>query len=137
MPYAILTRMIRLICLTRIEVNSLLSFAEMTERDFESIFRRAAVVPIYARFFDATYLEANLKNHEKFGIFKRKPDLAQKFTTLPYAAGFNRICWVYEEKTSENGARTAINQYTRMAKYNGVTERFMSRSCRLPKPKEK
>ena len=40
LPYAILTRMVSLIGWVRMEVNSLLSFADMSEKEFESILRR-------------------------------------------------------------------------------------------------
>ena len=76
LPYAIVTRMIRLFGWKRLEVNSLFDLEEVTEKDFESIFRRSSVIKIFSRLFDKVYLAANdLLNAEQYGIFARRCDL--------------------------------------------------------------
>ena len=52
LPYAILTRMIRLLGWVRLEVNSPLEFYDILEAEYESILRRSCLIEIHARFFD-------------------------------------------------------------------------------------
>ena len=85
LPYAVLTRMIRLLGWVRLEVNSALKFYDITEQEYESILRRACLIEIYGRFFDKAHLDLHLSNHESYGIFGRKPHLEEAFCTLPYA----------------------------------------------------
>ena len=83
LPYAVLTRMVRLYGWVRLEVNSVLSFADLTEGEFESIMRRSCVVKVAARLFDRSYLENNVPNHGRYGIFARDPTLAKQFLSSP------------------------------------------------------
>ena len=50
LPYAILTRLFSIIGWKRLECNRLVKFEEITETNFESIFRRCAVIRIRACF---------------------------------------------------------------------------------------
>ena len=133
LPYAILTRMIRLSGWVRMEVNSVLPFGSLTEGEFESIMRRSCVIKIFARFFDKQYLERHLQNHEELGIFSRNPELPAKFQSLPYAAAWNRTQHVFEEKMGVDQCRDIIAEFTRNGGDHGVTEHFMRDSCRLPR----
>eukprot|EP00973_Karenia_brevis_P036526 5035764-Karenia_brevis.AAC.1 len=83
LPYAILTRLFCIIGWKRIECNRLFKFDEITESNYESIFRRCAVVRILARFFEPAFLERNLPDHEKCGIFKREDDAKDSLTSEP------------------------------------------------------
>ena len=56
LPYAVLTRMIRLLGWARLEVNAALEFYDITEQEYESILRRACLIKMHARFFDQAYL---------------------------------------------------------------------------------
>ena len=115
----------------RMEVNSFLSFTDLTEAEFESIMRRSCVVKIAARMFDKQYLDRHLPNHEDFGIFARDPTFSKKFTTTQYAAAWNRTQHVFESQRGQAACRDLIVEYTRGGKDQGMTERFMRRSCHL------
>ena len=89
LPYAVLTRMIRLLGWVKLEVNSMLAFNDLTEQEFESIMRRSCVIKIAARLFDKQYLDAHFPDHEEYGIFARDPSFTRKFQTSQYAAAWN------------------------------------------------
>ena len=73
LPYAILTKLYELVGWKRVECNKLFRFYEVTERDFESIVRRVAIVVIKARFFDRLYLETHFPRHQEYGVFCLSP----------------------------------------------------------------
>lgn len=131
LPYAILTRMIRLIGWVRIEVNSLLAFNDLTEDEFESIMRRSAVIKIAARLSDRQYLEANFPSHAEYGIFARDPAFTIEFQTMQYAAAWNRTLHFFERQHGEQQCRGIIVAYTRGGKEGGLTERYMRCACSL------
>ncbi|CAK0911900.1 unnamed protein product, partial [Prorocentrum cordatum] len=95
-PYAVLTRMIRLLGWVKREVNSTLAFSDFTEQEFESIMRRSCVIEIAARLFDKQYLGARFPDREECGIFARDPSFARKFQTSQCAAAWNRTQHVFE-----------------------------------------
>ena len=64
LPYAILTKLYMLVGWKRLECNKIFKFTDITERDFESIVRRVAIVPIKARFFDRLYLQTHFPQHK-------------------------------------------------------------------------
>ena len=64
MPYGILTKMFKIHGWKRMELNHLMTFKGVSEQDFESILRRCLIIKIKARFFDDTYLNKHLKDHE-------------------------------------------------------------------------
>ena len=115
------------------EVNSLLAFAEMTEKDFESVLRRSCVIPVLARFFDKKYLDKHFPNHEACGVFPRDPELTVKFRDLTYGAGFQLLALSHSENYSQQGMLDQITDYSRSNIDHGITESFMRDSCHLPK----
>ena len=52
LPYAILTKVIRLVGWKRMELNKLIRFEGVSEGAFHSIFRRSLLIRIMARFID-------------------------------------------------------------------------------------
>jgi hypothetical protein len=137
MPYAVLTRMIRLIGWVRLEVNSVMEMEGVREEEFESMLRRSCVIKIYARLFDKDYLDKHLPDHESVGIFARKPHLSSAFQTPPYAAAFNRIQHSFEEQFSKDDCYSMITNFTRNGGDGGATEAYMRAATGLPTPKSR
>ena len=131
LPYAVITRMLRLIGWKKMEVNSIIEFADVTEGEFESIIRRACIFKIYSRFFDKDYLSAHFPNHERYGVFARKPHLQQAFRSLPYAAAWNTSQHAFEELHGRDECEKMIVEFSRNGGDLGVTERFLRTGCRL------
>ena len=52
LPYAVLTKLVKLIGWKRIELNKLFKFDDITDNNLESIVRGCAVIRILARFFE-------------------------------------------------------------------------------------
>ena len=131
MPYAILTRMIRILGWTRVETNSVLDFLGVSEGEFESIMRRSLVITVHARMFDRQYLEKAFPDHDRHGIFARDPSLEQKFKMRSYAEAWNRTQHQFEEQTSLCECFDIIVHYSRGGGDRGATEAFMRDCCRL------
>ncbi|CAK0856925.1 unnamed protein product, partial [Prorocentrum cordatum] len=134
LPYAVLTRMVRLIGWVKLEVNSMLAFSDLTEQEFESIMRRSCVIKIAARLFDKQYLGAHFPEHEEYGTFARDPSFTRKFQTSQCAAAWNRTQHVFEASNGEQQCQDFIVQYSRGGEDLGVTERYMRRACSLGAP---
>ena len=136
LPYAILTRMIRLTGWVRMEVNSVLPFGTLGEDEFESIMRRSCVIKVFARFFDKQYLDKHLEDHQSMGIFARRLELSVKFQSSAYAAAWNRTQHCFEERHGEQDCQDIIANFTRNGGDRNLTERFMRDSCNLPRRDE-
>jgi hypothetical protein len=134
LPYAILTKMVRLKGWKRIEMNKLFRFDDIKESNFESILRRCAVIRIQARFFDRGFLDLNFpdKNWEEFGIFARDPD-AQDFlvSSVGILAG-HKLQLGYAVGHSLEECRATITNYTRLGGDLGATEKYIRIACSLP-----
>ena len=59
----------------RLEMSKVIKFEGITEQSFESIFRRGWVVVLVARFLSEQQYATVPGNPERFGIFKKQPDL--------------------------------------------------------------
>ena len=62
LPYAILTKLVKLVGWKRIELSKLFKFDSITDSNFESIMRRCAVIRIVAKFFDPLFISVNFKD---------------------------------------------------------------------------
>ena len=134
LPYAILTKLIKLIGWKRIELNKLFKFADIDDSNFESIVRRCAVIKIKARFFDATYLKRYFKtdSHEQYGIFARDPDAGAFMTGDPGVAAGIIIQESFGFANSLQDIRTVMSNYARCGGDDGSTVKYIRTACSLP-----
>ena len=132
-PYGITTRMMRIVGWKRLEVNRLLTFAGVTEANFNSILRRALVFEVQARFVDPEVLRASqFYDHEEHGFFPSDPTLQDFVTSGPAIAAAIRIQHGFETQHNAEACRTLIEQYSARGGDEGLTEETMRKSCGLP-----
>ncbi len=75
------------------------------------------------------------KDHEKLGIFRRDPDLKDFLCSKPAVAAAHRIQLAFERLHGYADCRDIITEYCRCGGDNGVTQKYLRRSCGL-KPVE-
>jgi hypothetical protein len=133
LPYAILTKMVKLVGWKRIELNKLFTFDQIDDTNFESIVRRCAVIRILAKFFDPMYLKLNFKghDHEQYGIFAREADAGAFLTSEPGVLAGLLIQHAFAEGHSEQDCRKVMEGYTRCGDDNGATVRYIRLACGL------
>jgi hypothetical protein len=134
LPYAILTKLVKLVGWKRIELNKLFKFDSITESNFESIMRRCAVIRIVAKFFDPLFISMNFKDGsgDKFGLFARESDAQDFSTSSPGILAGLQIQQAFAEEHSEQDCRKIISSYTRGGGDNGATFKYIRIACGLP-----
>ena len=76
-------------------------------------------------FFDKAYLQHQFPDHEKFGVFARAPHLEVAFTTLLFAAAWNRTQHAFEEAHTQQQCQDMIVQFCRNNGDRGRTDEFL------------
>ena len=90
-----MTKLIRVVGWKRIELNKLFKFSEISETNFESIFRRFVLIKIKARFHPQVYLskhlgEKNIRNMEFSHVITLRLTLSQATLGLRVVCCFNK-----------------------------------------------
>ena len=78
----------------------LVRFTGVSEKEFNSIFRRSLVIKFKARFVDPQWLRENLPNAEQYGVFPRREDLKELLTTSVGALCGLRIQHAFEARNT-------------------------------------
>ena len=100
MPYAILTKLFKVMGWKRIEVNKLVKYSGITMHNYESILRRNLIVKIMARFFDEAYLKKYMPDHAEYGIFARDPSAKDFAVSGPAVAAGHKVQAIFERSFS-------------------------------------
>ena len=115
---------------TRLEVNGIMQFLGVRNRNFNSMFRRSFVWKAKARFVHKKFL-SNYLDHEKDGIFEADPSLSKFLTTSQASAAGLRIQRAFERDHSKDDCYQLIENYC-----NGgdgfLTEDTMRNACSSP-----
>eukprot|EP00435_Cladocopium_sp_Y103_P038419 s1353_g10.t1 len=134
-PYGFRTRMIRCIGWKRLEANKLLKFAGVSNKEFNTILRRAFVWKCKARFEDPDALAKTYQDIDKDGIFPKDPDLGEFLISGPAIAAALQLQHAFEMKHDKEDCRNLIEQYVVWGGDQGLTEKCMREACSLP-PRE-
>jgi hypothetical protein len=131
-PYGVSTRMYELIGWKRIEVNRLMSFTGVSEKNFPSIFRRSFVWRPRARFVEP---ETMLGAEEKFkanGYFQKNPKLKNFLVSGPAVAAGLRMQHGFELAHSRDACQQMVEAYASLGGDAHLTEDVMRQACGLP-----
>ena len=123
--------MLELVGLKIIEMNRLMRFRGVTEKNFPSILRRSLVWKPKARFADPEFLARHYPDHERDGIFKKDPTLKHKLQSGPYIAAGLRLQHGFESKTSKQQCIDNLEKYAALGGDGGLTEDSMRLACGL------
>ena len=127
-PYGYVTRMLRVVGWKRIETNDLMVFKNISETNFNSIFRRSLVWVPLAVFVDAEYLEKEYQDAHLDGIFPKDPTLRTFLESGPAIAASLRHQLGFELTQSREDCRQLIETYA----LAGLTEQKIRKACGLP-----
>ncbi|CAE7810987.1 unnamed protein product [Symbiodinium sp. CCMP2592] len=127
-PYGYVTRMLRVVGWKRIETNDLMTFKNISEANFNSIFRRSLVWIPLAVFVDADYLEKEYPDAHKDGIFPKDPTLRAFLESGPAIAASLQHQLGFELTQSRENCRRLIETYAQA----GLTEQKIRKACGLP-----
>ncbi len=130
-PYGIRTRMLEVVGWKRLEANRLIQFAGVSERNFQSIYRRSFVWKPKARFLDPEYLKAHYPDHAVDGIFPKNPSLKKQITSGPAIAAGLQHQHGFELHHSKQDSIDMIEQYAALGGDDGLTEDSMRLACGL------
>jgi hypothetical protein len=136
MPYAILTKLIKLIGWKRLEMNKLFQFDGIDDSNFESIVRRCAVIIIKARFFDEAYLASKFGDKEaceKAGVFARDPDAMAFLTGEDGVDAGLLIQHLWGSTKTLDDLRLIMSNYVKCGGDDGATNQMMRQACGLEK----
>ena len=136
LPYQILTKIVCATGWVRMEMNKLISFGNISEAAFHSIFRRCLVIKIAARFVDPDFVEVHVPDAHRYGIYPRQCDLKDFLRSGPAIAAGLLIQAAFERKANEHACRDVINGYVLRDGDCGLTEKTIRQACGLP-PKAK
>ena len=130
-PYGFLTRMIHCTGWKRLEANRMLQFADVSERNLNSLLRRCFIWIIKSRFEDAQSIAAAYDDIEKDGVFAKDPELAE-FLSSPFAvvAGL-QLQHAFEEANSKQKCLDMIEEYVSWGGDGGLTEQILREACGL------
>ncbi len=131
LPYGIVTKLIELPGWKRLELNTLVKFAGVTEANFNSIYRRGWVMQYKARFMDADYLNNSFPDHESVGVFRRDPTLKDFLKSGPAIAATLRKLWGFLMQHSYNDCVSTIESYVVRGGDGGLTKKSLRFCCGL------
>jgi len=120
-PYGITTRMLELIGWKRLELNKLLTFAGVSERNFQSILRRSLVWKAKGRFVDAQFLEKHYPDSELDGIFPCDETLKRFLISRPAIAAAIRVQYGFESFHDRAACVSIIEDYVVRGLLHGKT----------------
>ena len=129
-PYGYTTRMFSIIGWKRLEVNRLMHFVGVNTGNFNSIFRRAFIYVLKARFIHEKFL-AKYPDHELDGIFAADYSLSKYIPQSQCCLAGLRFQWAFEREYNLEDCYRVIEDYV-----NGgdgyLTEDMMRAACNLP-----
>lgn len=114
-----------------IEMNKLMSFRGVNQKNFPSILRRSLVWKPKGRFVDPDFLEQKYPGHEKDGVFPKDPTLKRRLASGPYIAAALRAQYGFESRTTRRQCAEAIENYAALGGDGGLTEDMMRKACGL------
>ena len=127
-PYGYVTRMLRIIGWKHIETNDIMSFKNISEANFNSIFRRSLVWICKAVFLEGDYIREHYPDAHLDGIFPKDPNLKSFLESGPAIAAHLRHQLGFEATHSPEVCRKFIETFAA----EGITEIKMRKACGLP-----
>ena len=124
LPYAIATKQIPLRGFLRFELNRPMRFANITESNWDSIYRRSLVVRLRGEFVPRAELRGDT------GVFAKDDALKDFLDSKSAASVFLRILLNHMDKYTVEESSSMIDEYARTP--CGATWRTMRFACRLP-----
>ena len=128
-PYGIITRMIELVGWKRYELNRLMRFAGVTEKNFDSIFRRSCVWLPQARFIEESIIKNKFTDANAAGYFRKDDSLKKFLSSGPCVAAALRLQHGFEVQHSRETCKDLIEAYATQP----LTEDAMREACGLPR----
>ena len=86
--------------LVKLVTLRLLRFTGVSEREFNSIFRRSLLIKFKAQFVDKHWIDQNVQDAHLYGIFPRRDDLKEMLTSSVGALCGLRIQHAFEQQHS-------------------------------------
>ena len=129
MPFAVLTKLFRLIGWKRFEVNKMCKFLGVTQTSLQSLLRRCIVIEIKARFLDANHRSAYPRWLDEVGIFGRDPHAADLLCSGPGVLYGLRRLLIFERKFDEAQMRNFPDHYVNGGGDGGTTYRHILEAC--------
>ena len=123
LPYAIATKQVPLRGLLRFELNKPLTFAGISESNWDSIYRRSLVVELRGKFVPHSEICG------KAGVFPKDDTLKEFVESKPAAAVFLHLLVQHMNKHTMYECIEKIDSYARMG--GGPTWRIMRKACNL------
>ena len=130
-PYGYITRMLRVVGWKRIETNHVMTFRNVLERNFTSIFRRSLVWEPKPVFVDSFVLREAYSDAYKEGIFSKDPTLRAFLESGPAIAASLQLQHGFERQYSRLECARLIDDCAQ----SGLTEQKMRAACGL-RPRE-
>ena len=127
-PYGLQTRMIELVGWKRYEVNSMIRFANVCERNFPSANRRGFVWHPKARFIDEAIIAGPYPDANRDGYFKKDEELKAFLKSPPCVAAALRLQHAFEISHGPHDCRQMIEDLASQP----LTEDSMREACGLP-----
>ena len=114
----------------RFELNSPLEFDNITDDNWDSIYRRSLVIEMKGRFLPSEEYDSLTEDEKATGSIFQKDDTLKSFLEeRPAALAFFNIVYAYMNKRTMEESRSTIDSYART---EGTTWRVMRGACRLP-----
>jgi len=132
LPYAPKTDRVCIVGLKRMELNSPLMFPHVSERCFDSVFRRCCVIRMKSCFVDHRTHREQVTDAMKEGIFVREYDLADFLRSGPGALAGIIAQHGFEAEHSRDECVDLIAHYVERGGDGGTTWNTMRASCGLP-----
>jgi len=125
------SRMLELVGWKRLEVNKLMSFAGVSERNFNSILRRSLVWKPRGRFVDKEFLRTRYPDAAEDGIFPADEELRTWLRSGPCVAAAIRLQHGFECDHGRQECIDLIESYVVRGGDCGLTEDAMRQACGL------
>ena len=132
LPYGIITKLLNIIGWKRMETNKLIEFKDISEDNFESIYRRFAIIVIAARFFEGAQLTGIHLDPDTVGVFTRDPEIDAFYVSDPAIAAGLKIQAAFEEQNGLQDCRAIIQDYTNGGGDQGAGMKYLRECCGLP-----
>ena len=126
-PYGYETRMIELVAWKRYEVNSMIKFTGVSEKNFYSALRRGLVWEPKARFIEGNIIDNHYPDAHQDGYFRKDDGLKDFLRSDPCIAAALRLQHAFEVSESAESCRNMIEAYASKP----LTEDRMREACGL------
>ena len=129
-PYGFVTKMMRVTGFKRIETNKIMTFRNVMEANFNSIYRRCLVWNPKPIFLESTSFGEGYPDPSADGIFQKDPSLRGFFESGPAIAAALEQQHGFESHYPRQACFQMIEDYA----LSGLTERKVRAACGLPPP---